>query len=100
MRVLGVQPRKLRPVHARLQVMHGVVAVVEQQDVEGPGDEVPRVVPLAVRIGLDVLQVIHHLDGEERDLLGMKKNRSAFRQSIRKSAAIDPKKTTYSDAAA
>ena len=47
----------------------GVIAVVEEQRVQRPRDEVPGVVPLAVGVSFDVLQVIHHLDGEERDLL-------------------------------
>ena len=70
MLVLPVERGQLRPVDARLEVMHGVVAVVEEERVEQRRDEVPRMVPFAFRVGFDVLQVVHALDQEERHLLG------------------------------
>src|SRR2546421_4965966 len=98
--ILRVQLGKLRPVHPRLEVVHRVVAVVEEESVEDRPDEVAGVVPLAVRVGLDVLQEIDALDREERHLLGITKKSSALRQSSTNKSAMVPKKTTYSEAAA
>src|ERR1700687_2315234 len=49
--------------------MSSVIAVVEEQGIEYRRNEISRVVPGAVLVGLDVLYVIEDLNHEKRDLL-------------------------------
>ncbi len=69
MRVLGMEAGQLGPVYSGVVVVQRVVAVVEQQGIEKRRHEIPRMLPLARLIRLNMLHVVEHLDHEQGELL-------------------------------
>src|SRR5262249_19924178 len=62
----GVQPGERGPVRAGHLVVRGMQPVVEEQEVEERRGEAPRVVVLAPRVGVHVLDVVEEHDRPQR----------------------------------
>ena len=70
-----VNLRELAPVRARVLVMGGVQAVVEEQEVQEAAVEAARVVVLRPGVGVDVLHVVEHMIVQSANTAGTRHTR-------------------------